>query len=85
MESRIARDRGLGQEEPEQFEGQAQTITMLPFSLAGYTYQDKPTLYFNYRIESGEATTTYQRFSHGPSCRHAPSRPLKRRCGSRSA
>jgi hypothetical protein len=27
-----------------------------PFSLAGYGYTDKPTLYFNYFLESGDAT-----------------------------
>jgi hypothetical protein len=43
-----------------QFTGWAQTINMLPFSLAGYTYQDKPTLYFNYSIESGASSTEVQ-------------------------
>ncbi len=35
-------------------------ITLLPFSLEGYTYTDKPTLYFNYRIEAGEGSTDVQ-------------------------
>ena len=35
-------------------------ITTLPFSLAGSTYTDKPTLYFNYRIEAADKTTSVQ-------------------------
>ena len=48
-----------------QFTGRAQTISMLPFSLSGYTYQDKPTLYFNYRIESGAGSTGVQLSTDG--------------------
>jgi hypothetical protein len=48
-----------------QFTGRAQTINMLPFSLAGYTYQDKPTLYFNYRIESGANSTAMELSTDG--------------------
>jgi hypothetical protein len=47
------------------FTGSSQTITTLPFSLAGYTYQDKPTLYFNYRIESGAGSTGVQLSTDG--------------------
>ena len=48
-----------------QFTGRSQTITTRPFSLAGYTYQDKPTLYFNYRIESGAGSTGVQLSTDG--------------------
>ena len=39
------------------FVGDGMSITTLPFSLANYTYTDKPTLYFNYWISAGGGVT----------------------------